>query len=57
MRWYHWVLIGAIVLYLADLAVGRFLDWRNRRDSHIRAKDLARWNMAGFRGARDRFLS
>lgn len=26
--------------------------WRKRRALHIRAKDLARWNMAAFRGAR-----
>lgn len=52
MRWYHWVLIACVVVYLADLAVGRFIDWRRRRDEFVRNSDLNRFNMAAFRGTR-----
>jgi len=52
MRWFHWVLLAAIVTYLADLACGVFLDWQKRRDAHIKAALLNRYNLAAFRGAR-----
>ena len=52
MHWYHWVLIGAVVLYLADLAIGHFMDWRKRRDELIRNETLNRFNVAAFRGTR-----
>jgi hypothetical protein len=63
MRWYHWVVIAAIALcILEDLLVVRIPKWKKRRDSHIRAKELARFNIGvAFRGARpvdkNRFLS
>jgi hypothetical protein len=61
MKWYHWVLIGAVVLFVADDLIGRYSDWRKKRDELIRNADLNRYNMAAFRGTRkvekDQFLS
>ena len=48
-----WCLGLALALYALDNLAGRFLEWRKRRDLHIKAKDLARFNIGvAFRGAR-----
>jgi hypothetical protein len=61
MRWYHWVILAVVAIFTADWAWAHYEIWRKRRDLHIRAKDLQRFNMTAFRGARrvdkNRFLS
>jgi hypothetical protein len=52
MRWYHYVLLGAVAIYAVDLAIGHFLEWRKRRDALIRNEQLNRYNVAAFRGTR-----
>lgn len=55
-------LVLAVLIFVADDFVGRYSHWRKKRDLHIRAKELARFNIGvAFRGARavdkNRFLS
>jgi hypothetical protein len=53
MKWYHWVLIAAVVLLVADDFIGRrLLAWRKRRETHITAERMRKWNVTAFRGAR-----
>jgi hypothetical protein len=52
MKWYHWVLIAAVVLLVADDFLGRLLAWRKRRETHITAERMRKWNVTAFRGAR-----
>jgi len=43
--------IGTLLLVL-DWAIGYWFDWRKRRDTHITAERMRRWNVTAFRGAR-----
>lgn len=47
-----WCFGISLSLLVLDNLAGRYLDWRKKRDAHIRAKDLARFNLIAFRGAK-----
>lgn len=44
--------ILAVAILAVDWAIGTYAKWHKRRALHIRAKDLARFNIGAFRGAR-----
>ena len=46
------VFILAIGIYCAKCS---YMEWRERRDMHIRNKNINRYNMGAFRGTKDRF--
>jgi hypothetical protein len=52
MRWYHWVLIAVVAIFVADWAWAHYGIWRKKRDAFIRNERLNRYNMAAFRGTR-----
>lgn len=45
-------LVIAVLIFAADDLVGRFSHWRKRRDTHITAERMRKWNVTAFRAAR-----
>lgn len=52
MKYVYGFFALCLAIFLVDVGLAHFADFRKRRERHIRAKDLARFNMTAFRGAK-----